>query len=84
MTSTLVRRGPDDAGFFIDRHVGLGMRRLSIIDVTGGQQPVQSNSGRYVAVFNGEIYNYRELREELIGQGFSFKSQGDGEVLVNR
>jgi asparagine synthase (glutamine-hydrolysing) len=83
MTSTLVRRGPDDAGFFIDRHVGLGMRRLSIIDVTGGQQPVQSNSGRYVAVFNGEIYNYRELREELIGRGFSFKSHGDGEVLVN-
>ncbi len=83
MTQTLVRRGPDDAGYFLDPHVGLGMRRLSIIDLSGGRQPVHSNSGRFVAVFNGEIYNYRELQQELQGRGFSFRSNGDGEVLIN-
>ncbi|MCU0972801.1 MAG: asparagine synthase (glutamine-hydrolyzing) [Burkholderiales bacterium] len=83
MTQTLVRRGPDDAGYFHEPHIGLGMRRLSIIDLSGGRQPVFSNSGRFVAVFNGEIYNYRELQQELRGRGFSFRSNGDGEVLVN-
>ena len=83
MTDTLVRRGPDDAGHYADAHVGLGMRRLSIIDLEGGQQPIRSHSGRYLAVFNGEIYNYRELRTELVAKGVVFRSHGDGEVLVN-
>jgi asparagine synthase (glutamine-hydrolysing) len=83
MTQTLQRRGPDDSGFFLDTDIGLGMRRLSIIDLSGGHQPVRSNSGRYIAVFNGEIYNYRELQRELQGRGFTFASNGDAEVLVN-
>jgi asparagine synthase (glutamine-hydrolysing) len=83
MTQALQHRGPDDSGFFLDTKVGLGMRRLSIIDLSGGRQPVRSNSGRYTAVFNGEIYNYRELQRELKSRGFRFESQGDAEVLVN-
>lgn len=83
MTDTLVRRGPDDAGYHDDAQVGLGMRRLSIIDLEGGQQPIRSHCGRYIAVFNGEVYNYRELRQELLGKGIPFRSHGDGEVLVN-
>ncbi|HBX60399.1 MAG TPA: asparagine synthetase B, partial [Methylophaga sp.] len=83
MTDALKRRGPDDSGYFINKGVGLGMRRLSIIDIEHGQQPVHSQSGRYVAVFNGEIYNYKALRDELTGCGFDFRSQGDAEVIVN-
>lgn len=83
MTDALRRRGPDDSGHFVDEGVGIGMRRLSIIDIEHGQQPVISHSGRYVAVFNGEIYNFRDLREELIELGFRFRSQGDAEVIVN-
>jgi asparagine synthase (glutamine-hydrolysing) len=83
MVATLRRRGPDDAGYYHDGRVGLGMRRLSIIDIAGGRQPLYSNSGRYVAVFNGEIYNYRELQQQLEKSGFSFRSHGDGEVVVN-
>jgi len=83
MTDMLARRGPDDAGHYADAQVGLGMRRLSIIDLEGGQQPIRSHSGRYLAVFNGEIYNYRELRGELVAKGIAFRSHGDGEVLVN-
>jgi asparagine synthase (glutamine-hydrolysing) len=83
MTQTLQHRGPDDSGLFFDSDVGLGMRRLSIIDLAGGHQPVRSYSGRYIAVFNGEIYNYLELQKELQGRGFTFASNGDAEVLVN-
>ena len=83
MTATLVRRGPDADGFHCGGQVGLGMRRLSIIDLEGGQQPLWSASRRYVAVFNGEIYNYRELQRELRGRGVNLRSDGDGEVVVN-
>lgn len=83
MTDTLFRRGPDDSGYFCDANVGLGMRRLSIIDLAGGQQPLTSSSGRYVAVFNGEIYNYKDLQCQLRQEGVSFRSNGDGEVMLN-
>lgn len=83
MTQTLARRGPDDEGYHCDARVGLGMRRLSIIDLAGGRQPLRSHSGRYLAVFNGEIYNYKELRQELADKGVDFQTHGDGEVLVN-
>ncbi|WP_168215597.1 asparagine synthase (glutamine-hydrolyzing) [Marinobacter confluentis] len=83
MTNALQRRGPDDSGYFFDDFVGIGMRRLSIIDLDHGRQPVQSFSGRYVMVFNGEIYNYKVLQKELIDLGYSFKSNGDAEVIVN-
>lgn len=79
-------RGPDDHGMEIDRtfgELGLGHARLSIIDLSvGGHQPMHSADGRYSMVFNGEIYNYRELRDEMIGEGSSFRTQSDSEVLL--
>ena len=83
MTDALRRRGPDDSGYFVSDNIGLGMRRLSIIDIEHGHQPVCSQSGRYTAVFNGEIYNFKALRAELSEKGFYFHSQGDAEVIVN-
>lgn len=84
MTQSLVHRGPDDSGHFQDGPVGLGFRRLSILDLTQtGHQPMVSGDGRHVLVFNGEIYNYQELRQELIGLGYPFRSTGDSEVLLN-
>ncbi len=67
MASAMVHRGPDDDGFLRAPGVGLAMRRLSIIDVDGGKQPLQSEDGRVHAILNGEIYNFQELRAELLG-----------------
>lgn len=81
----LFHRGPDDAGLWIspDCRVGLGQRRLSIIDLSSmGHQPMLSSDGRLVIVFNGEIYNYSKIRENLIAQGVCFKSDSDTEVLL--
>lgn len=83
MNATLWRRGPDDSGEFIDRDVGLAMRRLSIIDIEGSPQPISSSDGRYIGVYNGEIYNFRELRKELESAGHRFRTAGDGEVVLN-
>ena len=83
MVDSMFRRGPDDEGFFLSDNVALGMRRLSIIDPSSGKQPVSNETGSVVAVMNGEIYNYIELREELIRQGHIFQSQSDTEVLVH-
>jgi asparagine synthase (glutamine-hydrolysing) len=85
MTRTLVHRGPDDGGTWSDASagVGLGHRRLSIVDLSPlGHQPMASNSGRYTITFNGEIYNYRELRTELIAHGHVFRGNSDTEVLL--
>ncbi|MDH3628255.1 MAG: asparagine synthase (glutamine-hydrolyzing) [Acidobacteriota bacterium] len=82
MTKMLTHRGPDDSGTFEEGAVSLGHRRLSIIDIAGGHQPMFSPDRRYVIVFNGEIYNYRELRQTLIGRGYSFRSDSDTEVLL--
>lgn len=83
MMKRMKHRGPDDEGMFIDNNVGLGFVRLSIIDLSSaGHQPMLSNDGRYVIVFNGEIYNYIELRKEL-GKNYFFKSNTDTEVLLN-
>src|SRR3989344_4593135 len=81
MVGKIVHRGPDDDGFFVDKYVGLGMRRLSIIDLTSGRQPIATENGKFLIFFNGEIYNYKELREELIAKGFSFKTDSDTEVI---
>ena len=83
MSEIIAHRGPDSAGSFVDDYVALGFRRLSIIDLAGGSQPIHSTNGRYVIVFNGEIYNYREIRKELIEQyGRTFKTECDTEVVL--
>ena len=66
MSEKIIHRGPDSDGIFVDDHVGLGFRRLSIIDLENGVQPMHSADGRYVIVFNGEIYNFKEIRKKLI------------------
>ncbi len=84
MTDTLVHRGPDDSGEFIDRYVAFGHRRLSIIDLSKlGKQPMSDIKGRAVIIYNGEIYNYREIKRELIKKGNSFKSKSDTEVILS-
>jgi asparagine synthase (glutamine-hydrolysing) len=84
MTQSLVHRGPDDSGHYLDGAVGLGFRRLAILDLSSaGHQPMISDDGRFVLVFNGEIFNYVELRKELIDAGYRFRSTGDSEVLLN-
>lgn len=82
MRDTFVYRGPDDAGLYLEGPVGLGHRRLSIIDLRGGHQPMSIDDGAYWIVFNGEIYNYRSLREELIRKGHHFQTQSDTEVIL--
>ncbi|NVO02095.1 MAG: asparagine synthase (glutamine-hydrolyzing) [Bacteroidetes bacterium] len=82
MKRALKHRGPDDDGLFIENNVGFGYVRLSIIDLSAkGHQPMEDESGRYVMIFNGEIYNYIELKEELKGN-YSFKTNTDSEVLL--
>ena len=83
MTGVLYHRGPDDEGHFIDNNVGLGFRRLSIIDLKSGHQPLCDNSKRYWITFNGEIYNFQELRKNLQHKGYDFKTNTDTEVIVN-
>ena len=83
MTSAISHRGPDGEGRFVDREVGLGHRRLSIIDVEGGAQPIGNEDGSLQIVFNGEIYNFVELRKELEGDGHIFKTRSDTEVIVH-
>jgi asparagine synthase (glutamine-hydrolysing) len=83
MSATLVHRGPDSSGEFSDDGVALAARRLSIIDLETGDQPVANESGTVHVVQNGEIYNYRELRRELERAGHSFRTQGDTEVLLH-
>nr|WP_298930070.1 XrtA/PEP-CTERM system amidotransferase [uncultured Erythrobacter sp.] len=82
MCDAMVHRGPDGAGVWTDRGVGLGHRRLSIIDLEGSPQPMHSADGRAVIVFNGEIYNFRELRRELEQGGARFRTQGDTEMIL--
>src|SRR5438034_669616 len=83
MLQVLHHRGPDDAGAFLDRDVSIGMRRLSIIDLNGGKQPISNEDGTVVTVFNGEIYNYRSLREQLEGRGHVLATESDTEVIVH-
>lgn len=82
MLRAITHRGPDECGYYISETAAIGNVRLSIIDLSGGQQPMSDASGRYWIVFNGEIFNYRELKEELQKKGCSFSNQSDTEVLV--
>jgi asparagine synthase (glutamine-hydrolysing) len=83
MTEVLHHRGPDDAGYLLDGEVGLGFRRLSIIDLGGGHQPMGNEDGTVHVVFNGEIYNFKSLRSELTALGHVFRSVSDTEVIVH-
>jgi asparagine synthase (glutamine-hydrolysing) len=83
MCDAIRHRGPDQEGYHVDGGCGVGIRRLSIIDVAGGRQPVSNELGSIWTVFNGEIYNYRELRTELTARGHRFRTRGDTEVLVH-
>ena len=83
MIEVLHHRGPDDKGFFAERGVGLANARLSIIDLPGGHQPLANEDGTVHVTYNGEIYNFQELRQELQKQGHSFKTQSDTEVIVH-
>jgi asparagine synthase (glutamine-hydrolysing) len=83
MTDTIVHRGPDDDGFHVRGSVGLGMRRLSIIDLSGGSQPIYNEDRSMAVVFNGEIYNFPELRLELESRGHQFRTHSDTEVIVH-
>ncbi len=83
MCKVIRHRGPDDQGTWIGHGVALGMRRLAIIDLTGGHQPVCNEDQSVFVVFNGEIYNYHELQEELRGHGHTFRTNCDTEVIVH-
>jgi len=83
MTDSLVDRGPDDEGYYIHENVGLGFRRLSIIDLSSGHQPLSNEDGSIWIVFNGEIYNYRELQDNLKKQGHVFSTQSDTETIIH-
>ena len=74
MGDILTHRGPDDSGFHVEPGIGLGFRRLSIIDVAGGHQPIFNEDGSKLIVFNGEIYNYQGLRDELLARGHRFRN----------
>jgi asparagine synthase (glutamine-hydrolysing) len=83
MTDSIIHRGPDDEGFYINRNVGLGFRRLSIIDLKTGNQPISNSDQSIWIVFNGEIYNFLELRIKLLDKGYCFKTQTDTEVIIH-
>ncbi len=83
MMDRIIHRGPDSAGKFVDDDIALGFRRLSIIDLADGDQPMFNEDGSLVLTFNGEIYNYKELRSELIEKGHTFQNKSDSEVLLH-
>ena len=84
MTNAIVHRGPDGEGQWIEECVGLGHRRLAIIDLSpAGHQPMICSEQRFVLSYNGEVYNFRELRTELESKGYRFRSQTDSEVVLN-
>lgn len=83
MCDAIVRRGPDDEGYFIEGSVALGMRRLSIIDVAGGRQPISNEDGTLTIVFNGEIFNYQPLQADLKRRGHQFKTRSDTETILH-
>ncbi len=82
MVERITHRGPDDDGFYVDKSVGLGMRRLAIIDLETGRQPITSEDGKLIIFFNGEIYNYKELKNDLKKKGHKFTTSSDTEVIL--
>ena len=82
MTDVIEHRGPDGSGAYISGGIAFGHRRLSIIDLAGGHQPMTTSDDRVTITYNGEIYNFPELREELKALGYQFKTSGDTEVIL--
>ncbi|WP_019153632.1 asparagine synthase (glutamine-hydrolyzing) [Robertmurraya massiliosenegalensis] len=82
MNTMITHRGPDSEGYYFDEYINFGFRRLSIIDIESGNQPISYENERYWMIFNGEIYNYIELREELIKKGHKFSTESDTEVII--
>src|ERR1700761_2641905 len=83
MADSIRHRGPDDEGYYIKGPLGFGFRRLSIIDLTGGHQPMSDREESVWVVFNGEIYNFPELKSELESHGHTFRTKSDTEVIVH-
>ena len=83
MADTIHHRGPDDDGYYTSGQIGFGFRRLSIIDLNSGHQPISNESDTIRIIFNGEIYNYQALREELLRKGHVFKTKTDTEVILH-
>src|SRR6056297_930571 len=83
MCDQIIHRGPDSEGIYIGDTIGMGMRRLRIIDLAGGEQPIANENERVWVVFNGEIYNFQELRKALEGKGHIFKTNSDTETIVH-
>jgi len=83
MNNTLSHRGPDDSGLYINNNIGLAHRRLAIIDIKSGHQPMLDDEQKIAVVYNGEIYNFLELKEQLQKYNFKFKTNSDTEVLLN-
>src|SRR4028119_1299085 len=82
MNQAIVHRGPDEDGFYVNENVGMAMRRLAIIDLAGGQQPMHNPSKTAWIVFNGEIYNFQELRADLEKRGHEFYTDSDTEIIL--
>jgi asparagine synthase (glutamine-hydrolysing) len=80
MCDVIIHRGPDDKGYYIDKDISLGNRRLSIIDLTSGKQPIYNEDRSVVVVYNGEIYNFKEIRKDLEKKGHKFSTNSDTEV----
>ena len=83
MADLIKHRGPDSDGYYVDKNVALGFRRLSIIDLEGGNQPIYNEDKTKLVFMNGEIYNYKELKEDLISKGHTFSTNADTEVLMH-
>src|SRR6476646_8272933 len=83
MTNSITHRGPDDEGYLISGSHGFGFRRLSIIDLAGGHQPMSDAGETVWIVFNGEIYNFEELRAELVAKGHQFRTRSDTETIIH-
>ena len=83
MADKIAHRGPDGEGYYIDEDIALAHRRLAIIDLSTGNQPMYNKDKSLVIVFNGEIYNYLEIKDELKKKGYSFENKSDTEVIIN-
>ena len=83
MADRIIHRGPDEEGYYVDNNVALGHRRLSIIDLSNGKQPMFNEDKSMAVIFNGEIYNYQDIKKDLEAKGHQFKTNSDTEVLVH-